>query len=138
MRSTSTEVDSVFTTLPVMPLSSTRWRRVRREDAVRVHELAVAVARADAVGVAVGDEARVEAGVEHGARISSIHGGIGSGCRPPKPGLGSPWISTTSTPRRRKHRGEVGLAGAVERVDDDVEVRGGDDVGVDEVDSEFR
>ena len=72
------------------------------DDAVRVHEVAVAVDRADAVGVAVGDERRVEAARRaRGRAASSIRGGMGSGCRPPKPGLRSPWISVTSTPSER-------------------------------------
>ena len=60
-------------------------------------------------------------------------GGIGSGCSPPKPGLRSAWISVTSTPKRAQRLGEVGLPGAVERVDRDRQARRRDRVGVDEL-----
>ncbi len=93
-----------------------------REDALRVHELAVAVARADAIGVAVGGEAGVEVGVEHGALHLVDPRRDGLGVQAAEAGVGIGVDLDDLGAEAREYGGEVALAGAVERVDHDVEV----------------
>jgi hypothetical protein len=91
-RSTSTEVESVLTMRPVSPLSSARWRAIRqmmrcgltKRRARRPRRCGRRRRRS---------RSRRRARRDTLSRSESMCGGIGSGCRPPKPGLRCSWIS---------------------------------------------